>query len=247
MNPYIDENIYKRPYSLLPNLKKLGEEPVFIKSNSFNYEQEKKEAVLKNKCFFEHEIDQKTYDVVCDFISKQAKIEKNNFEIMAMQIQEDVAIHKVTKTKDWLAACHICFPSGWRPEEKIGKSFDEIHQPIPGMNLKNSKSIARSMVYNGPFVRFVWGLCYAKKLSTHPSTPHPKFDPKNPLVFVKVERQVTYGFPETESTLFVIRQEIIENEIDYKSLYKTCSGMTEEQRKYKSISDECMNWLSKYD
>lgn len=247
MNSYIDKEIYKRPYSLLPNLKKLENEPVFINSETFNYIEEKKEAIKKNKCFYEHEIDQKTYDVVCDFISSETKIQKDTFEKMALQLQEDIAIHKVTKTKDWLAACHICFPSGWKPEEKIGKSFDEIHEPIPGMNLKNSKSIARSMVYNGPFVRFVWGLCYAKKLSTHPSIPYPKFDPKNPKVFIKIERQVTYGFPEVECTLFVIRQEIIEEEIDYKSLYKTCLGMTEDQRRYKSISKECMNWLSKHD
>lgn len=245
MNSFIDKDIYKREYSLLPNLKKLDKEPVFIISNTFDYLDQKKEAVKQTKCFYEHEIDQKTYEVICRFINKQANINIDSFEKMAMELQEDIAIHKVTNDKDWLAACHICFPSGWRPEEKIGKSFDEIHEPIPGMNLKNSKAIVKSMVNHGPFVRFVWGLCYERKLSTHPSIPYPKFDINNPKVLIKIERQVTYGFPEAECALFVIRQEIIEEkEIDYKSLYKTCCGMSTAQREYKNISNECMEWLS---
>lgn len=246
MNSFIDREIYKKGYSLLPNLKKLGNEPVFMQCDTFEYLEEKKKTTNKQKCFFEHKIDQKTYDIICKFISLQAGIAFENFENMAMNLQEDIAIHKVTEEKDWLAACHICFPSGWRPEDKIGKSFDEIHEPIPGMNLKNSKAVVRSMVYSGPFVRFVWGLCYERKLSTHPDLSGSKFDPDDPKIWVKIERQVTYGFPDIKSTLFVIRQEILEREeIDYKSLYKTCLGMSAEQRKYKNIPDGCMDWLAK--
>lgn len=246
MNQYIS-HIYKNDYSLLPNLKKIGEEPVFIFNDTFDYSEEKKQAIQKNKCFFEHEINDETYEVICNFISSQAKINKSSFENMAMNLQEDVAIHKVSKEKDWLASCHICFPSGWYPEEKIGKSFDEIHKPIPGMNLKNSSAIVKSMVTNGPFVRFVWGICHERKLSKHPSIPPKEFDPKDPKVWVKVERQVTVGFKEVDATLFVIRQEIIEpEEIDYKSLYKTCSGMTQDQRSYKRISDQFMSWLGEF-
>lgn len=243
MNPYID-HVYKNKYSLLPNLKKINDEPIFIFNDTFNYLEKKKKAVEKNQCFFEHDIDKKTYEVICEFMHYQTKIKKSNFEEMAMNLQEDIAIHKVSKEKDWLASCHICFPSGWYPEEKIGKSFDEIHKPIPGMNLKNSAGVVKSMVNNGPFVRFVWGICHERQLSQHPSIPSKEFDPKNPKVWVKVERQVTVGFKEIDASLFVIRQEVIEpEEIDYKSLYETCCGMTEEQRSYKRISNEFMLWL----
>lgn len=244
MNPYID-HVYIGGYSLLPNLKKIQKEPFFLKHDTFDYLEAKKKAVEKKQCFFEKNIDLKTYETICKFIKDQTGVEGSNFEEIALKIQEDIAIHKVTAREDWLAACHICFPSGWYPEEKIGKSFDQIHAPIPGMNLKNSKAVAKSMVHGGPFVRFVWGLCYERKLSTHPSFESAKFNKNDPRVWVKVERQVTCGFPEVESALFIIRQEIIEpEEINYKELYKTCCGMTIEQRKYKGISDDCLTWLS---
>jgi hypothetical protein len=243
MNQYID-HIYKNGYSVLPNLKKLGKEPVFLNTDTFDYLEEKKKAIKNQKCFLEFNINQKTYDVVCDFISSQTNSNKSNFEEMAMLVQEDLVVHRIKENKDWMAACHICFPSGWLPEEKIGKCFQEIHSPIPGMNLNNSFNLARSMIYNGPFVRFVWSIVYERKVNSHPSLPYKNFDPSNPRIWIKVERQITYGFEEIESALFVIRQEIIEpEEIDYKSLYKSCSEMSPEHKKYKNISQELLDWL----
>jgi hypothetical protein len=243
---YID-HVYKNGYSVLPNLKKLDNEPIFLNNKTFNYLEEKKKAIQNQKCFFEHDINEEIYQVVCDFINSQTNLKLNKFEEIAMNIQEDIAIHRIKQNKDWLAACHICFPSGWLPEEKIGKDFKDIHSVIPGMNLSNSSSLARSMVFNGPFVRFVWSVVYERKINSHPSIKLNRFDINNPKIWIKIERQITYGFKQIESALFVIRQEIIEPEdIDYKSLYKSCRDMSDNQKKYKGITTDLLDWLKTF-
>ena len=240
------DNVYKQDYSLLPNLKKLGDEPIFLKNNAFDYLEEKKKAISQYKCFFEHEINQNIYDIICDFISNQTKIKKSSFEEMAMQLQEDVAIHRIKEEKDWLAACHVCFPSGWSPEEKIGKNFLEIHSPIPYFNLSNSFSLAKSMVFNGPFVRYVWAIAFERQIAKHPSIKYPNFNIDNPKIWIKIEKQITYGFKKIQSALFVIRQEIIEpDNIDYKAFYKTISGMKKEQLEYKGINSDCFSYIKR--
>lgn len=239
----IDYDIYKKGYSVLPKLNKLGNEPIFIKNDTFDYKSEKQKAIKNQKCFFEHEMSNEIYDEVCNFIYKQTNNNLNTFEKMCLDLQEDLAIHRVENEKDWLSSCHICFPSGWLPEEKIGKSFKQIHQTIPEFNLKSSYNLAKSMVYSGPFVRYVWSPVYEKKINFHPLLSSKKFDIDDPFVYIKIERQITIGFPKLKCALFVIRQEMQEN-IDYKSLYKSCCDMSEEQKNYKGISKEFLSWLN---
>lgn len=94
--------------------------------------------------------------------------EKNRSDSPAIQREkvcalknEDFLIHRIDDQKDYLSSVHVCFPSHWYPEDKIGKSFNEIHQPVP-MNLKNSDKLVRAMVNGGIFERFVWSIVYEK-------------------------------------------------------------------------------------
>jgi hypothetical protein len=239
-------DVYKQEYSLLPNLKKLGNEPIFLKSDTFEYLEEKKKAIKKYQCFFEHKINKEIYEVICEFISNQTEVKKSTFEKMAMSLQEDIAVHRLEEGEDWMAACHVCFPSGWDPKDKIGKSFLEIHKPIPKFNLSNSYSLARSMVFNGPFVRYVWGISFERQIAKHPSIKYENFNINNPRIWIKIERQITYGFEDIKSALFVIRQEIIEPEdIDYKSFYNTISNMAKEHLEYKGINKDCFDYIYK--
>lgn len=229
---------YIKGYSVLPNLNKFSGNP-FVK-NDYLIEQ-KRLALQNQKVFFEHEIDQSIYEPICNYIACTANLSLNTFDKLAVQLSEDVLIHRMSEKTDWLAACHVCFPSGWFPEEKIGKPLAEIHSPIPGMNLTNSFKLIQTIVNHGPFIRYVWSIVCEERINFHPSMPKSKF---NGTIFVKVEEQMTIGFPEIKSVLFILRQNLIyPNEIDYKSLYNACNGMTEEQKKYKNISCELFEFL----
>lgn len=246
---------YREGYSVLPRLKKL-EGPIFVVDDAYDrYVAEKAEAVARQTCFVEGGMTDELYDVLCDFIGRQSAVAregldaspvtspKARFVRLMMRIQEDVAVHRLDETTDWLACAHVCFPSSWRPEEKVGRPLAEIHVPVPGMRLQNSRKLAEAMVYAGPFERYVWGVIFEDRINGHPRFAKAKFDPAAPRVFVKIERQVTYGFPKFGAAAFVLRQHLIaEPAIDRPALVAALREMTPEQRAYKGL-DGCFDEL----
>src|SRR5690606_38871859 len=83
------------------------------------------------------------------------------FDALCDQVQEDVAVFQLTNHGDYLAAIHLCAPNHWSPQEKIGLPFDQIHEPVAGMDqtLRHYRKLLESIVYKrGPFTRFAWGL-----------------------------------------------------------------------------------------
>lgn len=234
-------HIYKDGYSTLPNLKKIQTEKVFeLNRKESNYLQlEKKEALENQNCFFEFDNDPIFYDIVADFILKNypIKLSSNNYLEIAKEIDEDLLIHRTKDKLDFLSSAHVCFPSGWLPEDKIGKSFREIHMPVP-MNLNNSEKLVNAIINGGNFERFVWSLVFEKKYNFHPRFHFKNFNSQIPKLFVKVERQVTVGFPKYGFCLFILRQYIIEEEeIDKRCLHESIIGMNLEQKKYKQMED----------
>ncbi len=240
---------YQKGYSVLPNLTKLGDEPIFQRDTQYDrYIEEKHKAVQHQPCFLEHEMSADIYEPIVEFIvSRTDWVSASTFESVAMQLQEDVAILRIRDSRDWLAACHICFPSDWRPEEKIGRPLREIHAPIPGMNLETSHKLATTMVHHGPFVRWVWSPVYEPtRINYHPRTSKSHFDPANPCLHLKLERQVTHGFPDLGAALFIMRQQILPPEqIDFPALYKALSEMTPEEKIYKGVTNELLDWMRK--
>lgn len=250
---------YKDGYSVLPQLKKIDGPAFKLCGDWKRFEEEKWQAVRHQTVFAQHHFPDELWPVLCDFIwekypdelctrweLEQTGKDKAAFLDLVMKVQEDIAVHMIDGNKDWLAMAHVCFPSGWLPEEKIGRPLEEIHRPIPGMNLANSRKLVEAMVKSGPFERHVWSVIFEDRINGHPRMPKLSFDPKNPRVFVKVERQVTWGLPKYNAAVFILRQHIIpEHEIDKLSLAKAIFGMTEEQKAYKGL-DKCYEPLMAY-
>ena len=235
---------YKKGYNVLPSLEKLEEEPfgrdVFYK----HYIEEKRKALLTQKVFLLNNINNEIFSAFADFIQEHGPDwidPPYTLANVAMQVQEDIAIHRIEDGRDWLAATHICFPSGWRPEEKIGRPLDEIHEPIPGMNLSNGYRLAEAASQRGPFRRFVWTPIYEYKINFHPDLPKKPFDRKNPLVYVKVEKQITWPVPELGAFFFILRQHVIEP--DLQKLFKACDEMDEDQKAYKGVTQELIDTM----
>ena len=240
---------YKLGYNLLPQLRKISPKDVFTVTADRLYYLEQKQLSLKTqKCDIEQEMDKEIDSAASRFIVDHYPEKLDGpltLENLAPQIQEDVAIHRLSDEKDWLAAIHFCFPGGWSPEEKIGKTFTEIHEPIPGMNLSNSRKLVEASIDHGPFERFVWGVIYENHLNYHKAISRKKFDPSRPEFFIKVERQMTVGLPEHRSFMFIVRLFILpEQEVDKPALYKALDGMNAEQRVYKGITYAFMEYLS---
>ncbi len=194
-----------------------------------------------NGCAYDQDYTKNDHQFITNFVRDKLTEEypnmlnlPNNLDALAMRVQEDIVVFQANT--DRLCYFHVCLPSAWDPVEKLNKSFKEIHEDIPGMHLDKVDSLKRAMLNNGPFQRFVWSVIFENRLNFHPSVPKKQFDIDNPVVFVKVERQITKGFLEKGLVLFLIRQHLIPFEdIKLSNLLKSLENMTPEQLSYKGL------------
>lgn len=162
----------------------------------------------------------------------------------ALRIQEDLVLMHETE----LEALWVCFPSHWNPLEKIGRSFAEIHSPVPhSEKLRAAQhNVAKAMSEKGPFVRYVWGLTFDPALSAHPSRPTLLSGER---VYFRTERQVTLPLPELKRSWFLIRVyvapvEAVANTPQRRAaLREALQTMPEAHRTYKPSTMAAYRWL----
>ncbi|MEW4487128.1 heme-dependent oxidative N-demethylase subunit alpha family protein [Thalassoglobus sp. JC818] len=244
---------YRDGYSLLPKLRKISLDEVFLASEGSGdrYRREKQLAMEQQTHLVEENLSTELRTAVTEFLIErhpQLKGRTGPLEQLVTEIEEDIVIHSLDADRDWMSFGHVCFPSGWRPEEKIGRPLAEIHQPIPGMDLSNSRRLVETMVNHGPFERFVWSVVFEDELNFHPDRTRCDFDPVAPVVFVKVERQVTVGVPDSGGALFVLHQSLIPfDQIERGPLVAALRSMSPEQLEYKGLSGSApkiIEWLT---
>jgi len=181
-------------------------------------------------------------------------------DTLALQVQEDLAVVCVPEQgPDWLAAIHLCFPNYWAAEAKIGRRFIEIHDTVPGMAwmTKAVPRLLESLVSGGPWVRFGWGLATDNRLNHHPEPPPGvavtdwqgrRFDPAQPELYLRVERQVLWGLPEVRAFVFTIRTyltAVADLSFDQRAqLAEAVQTMSPASRQYKGLDDpQILAWL----
>ncbi len=183
------------------------------------------------------------------------------FDALAAQVQEDLAVVRRVQGKDWASAIHLCFPYRWTAEEKIGLDYVTMHQPVPGMEPFRKPGMVTNMVKHGPLVRFVWELTTDARLNHHPEPPPgidprdwrmPRFDPRAPQLFLRVEREVFWSFPEQEAALMAISTSFRDGEEIRKTatlrepLCAALESMSPEALRYKGLAesrDDILAWL----
>jgi len=107
------------------------------------------------------------------------------------------------------AGC-VCFPSSWSLEEKIGRPIEEIHEPVPGLNLAIGPQIRRFVSKLRPgnaWLRSNWGLSRSMELNQHPSRKLPRLDATvtEDEIWLRVENQALVLLPASGGILFGIR------------------------------------------
>lgn len=182
---------------------------------------------------------------------------RDGLDALMSQTQEDLAIVCRDASADWLAYCHVCTPSNWSPAARLGENWETIHAPVPGM--EESRRVAgkmvEAMVVRGPFERFVWSVQGDARLNRHPSllTPEDRrafsLDARQPFA-LRVERQVIWGLPAVEASLFVIRALFVQaaelDEGERRLLAAAIEGMPAESLGYKALRDDAsalIAWL----
>jgi hypothetical protein len=185
------------------------------------------------------------------------------FDALASQVQEDLAVVRRADGRDWTCAIHLCCPGHWTAEDKIGLDFVTMHGSVPGMERFRRPGMVNVMIEKGPFVRFVWNLVTDTRLNHHPEPPpgvgaeawrERPFDPERPRLFMRVEREVLWGFPEAKAALLALRTcfrdcaEIRREPTLCGPLCAALESMTQEVLEYKGLidsRDRILTWLRK--
>lgn len=185
-------------------------------------------------------------------------------DAVALSVQEDIVVMRsLPDGSDICEALQVCFPSGWDPREKIGKSFANIHRPVADSDrlVSSAPNVIRAMVNKGPYVRFNFGLSFSPLLDTHPAvnhdrrlyTPGEDFEARLPGMNLRMERQTTCGFPGQQRALFSIRiyvnplTERIERDPSLRpriaNLLRTAIPSVSDYKGYTPYREELIAWL----
>jgi hypothetical protein len=201
-------------------------------------------------------------------VVKKGKIAyESAWDAIGAQIPEDIAIWRLKEDgSEMLEALHLNSPNHWAADEKIGKSFAEVHTPVAHIEkiVPWAVSILQGILQKGPFVRFAWGVGTDDRLNHHPFAPAGvdetrwrgrRFDPANPKLFTRVERQALLGFPEINRALFTIRtyfQDVDDLKKTHpdavKGLIAAIESMSPESLIYKGLDqdkNQIIDWLTK--
>lgn len=171
----------------------------------------------------------------------------SSFDALASQIQEDLVVTCKEDDHHWIAALHVCFPGHWVPQEKIGGTFSQIHKPVPGMRIINQRErqyVDQMIAASDGLVRFAWGIQLNDELNQPPhlsntDSTDQETDLEPSTMFVRVERQTIWGFPEIGSSLFMIRPYLYPiaglSSVMQRSLREALKGMSEQEVAYKGL------------
>jgi hypothetical protein len=186
---------------------------------------------------------------------------RDSLDALASQVQEDLAIWQRDpgSGEEWLAAAHLCFPNHWAAEEKVGRDFNAVHAPVAdfGRLARAAPALVAGMIEKGPFVRFAWGVATDADLDHHPrlSPAGRAFDPLQPRLYARVERQTLTPFPEAQGALFTIRTYFLDaaSELSHEerlALASAISSMSDAALEYKGLArtrGTVLSWLRALD
>lgn len=134
---------------------------------------------------------------------------------LGRQVQEDLLLMDGTREGLPMMAGHLCFPSMWCLEEKMGRPVLDIHAPVPGFGAKLGTSTVRLMEGLKPgraVTRVNWAITVTDRLDLEPWTlPEWKHlldgvtaSNAGERCFLRLERQTLSLMPRTGAILFTI-------------------------------------------
>lgn len=166
------------------------------------------------------------------------------FDWLMRRLQEDaVVVRRMAEGGDRVVMMHVSVPGSWRPEERFGTSFMDIHRPVPNFAVRDqvAAQMVHAMVARGPYVRFVWSTPPDDALDHHPDLGAKGSWRDGSDGFLRVERQLTVPFPEVDAGLFLIRTYVYPfaslRPSQRTVLRGAIDAMPEEVARYKGLHD----------
>lgn len=130
--------------------------------------------------------------------------------LLALAFAEDFAIVDAADgTIPWLA---VCLPSHWSPQEKVGRPFGEVHEPVADAALivRAADQLVRLVTAPERWERFVWNVTGHPRLHAHPRHVDPQRWPADIAATLpagawwRSERQTFIPLPARRQAVFTI-------------------------------------------
>ncbi len=181
---------------------------------------------------------------------------------MGDSVQEDLLILSVGEEGVPLVAGHLCFPNAWSLGDKIGRSFLEIHGPVPGFGTgigPPSQKLLERLKGGRPVQRINWAVKATGQLDLTMRWAEWEAEQKRLVTaenagercYLRIERQTLTALPESQGVLFglhtyVQRIDSLDGEerMLVKGVLRTCP---EAMLAYKGITpyhEPLLAWLS---
>ena len=127
--------------------------------------------------------------------------------LLALAFEEDFAVVDASDTSiPWLA---VCLPSHWRPEEKAGRPFADVHAPVADSALlvRAAAALTRLVTGDERWERFVWNVTDHPRLHAHPARVDPRRWHDTPVerAWWRTERQTFIPLPQAGQAVFTIQ------------------------------------------
>ena len=180
--------------------------------------------------------------------------------LLSLAFAEDFAVIDGASGRiPWLA---VCLPSHWSPQDKVGRSFAEVHAPVAENALLVSASHALTRLVTGTdrWERFVWTITSEPRLDAHPSrharVPWPADTGACALAahaFFRTERQTFIPLEAHRQAVFTIHVEVqplaqaVNSGPRAAQLHAALASMSAEVLAYRNLTaarDRLLFWLS---
>ena len=140
----------------------------------------------------------------------------------------------------------VCFPSGWKPMDKLGKPLSKIHEPIADSEqlIEASDKLSQYMTKQ-EIKRWVWTITTNNNLSEFTEIEKPKISNFENLYF-RVETQTSAPIDD-ETSIFFIKVDVVPlNEVWNESILNSINSMSESILNYKGLV-EIKDFLNRID
>jgi hypothetical protein len=220
----------KVPYTTGPNMiRNTG--PVFISPSNREIIKKKKQEIeiYKNDLYGQIEGSNK----IVESAARYCNVYTDDILDFALMIEEDVAVMHQGK----LAAICFCFPSGFKPSEKLGMHLSDIHRPVADGELliKSSPGIAKAMCEHPSFRRWVWTVTVNPDLSNHPSNQKNTVPQNIDDLYFRVETQTTASI-DKETSLFFVKVDVVPLKTVWNQrILDSINSMSDEVLTYKNL------------
>lgn len=222
----------KIPYTTGPNMVK-NTGPVFISSPSQEIIKKKKQELKRfGSDLWGEDTDSKN---IIKKAAEYCNIFTDNIIDLSLMLEEDIAIMHQGK----LTAICFCFPSGFKPSERVGMLLGDIHKPVADgdMLVKASPGISRVMCEQNSFRRYVWTVTVNPDLSNHPDNKK-DIEPKSiDDLYFRWETQTTARVDE-QTSLFFVKVDVVPLKSVYcQKILDSINSMSKAVLEYKNLTN----------